>query len=145
MGLLVVQARAMAEVIVLAEVLPMVGGDDDPGVRKLTRRAQVAEKASKLGVQSEQALVVNITKLAADALEFPLAVVRALLAARPLRARRAFQPLAGEVSGFDGAGPAQKRPTASGGGRYGPCTSMKFRKRKNGRRDSELALALALR
>ena len=32
MSLLVVEARPMAEEVMLAEVFPMVGGDDDPGV-----------------------------------------------------------------------------------------------------------------
>ena len=64
----------MPEAVVLAEVLAMIGGDHDPGLRQVARVAQVAKEASELGIQGEEAIVVEIAQAAPGRLQFPLAL-----------------------------------------------------------------------
>ena len=54
----------MSEAVVLAEVLAMIGGDDDPGIRQVARAAQLAKETSQLGIQAEQAIIVEIAQAA---------------------------------------------------------------------------------
>ena len=60
MSQLVVQTRSVSKHVMLAEVLPVVGRDDDPGVLQHADVAQAAQESAELGVHSEQALIVAI-------------------------------------------------------------------------------------
>src|SRR5689334_13020968 len=73
-GLLVVKGGPVAEVAVLAEMLAVVGRDHDPGVRQETRVAEAPEESAQLGVQTGDALVVEVSQAAADGVQLPLAL-----------------------------------------------------------------------
>ena len=70
---LAVEARAVPEEAVLAELLPVIGGDNNPGVFEEARCPQLVEEAAELGVEAEQAIIVEAGQSAGDNVELALA------------------------------------------------------------------------
>ena len=71
----------MPELAVLAEVLAMVGREDNPGVRQQAVGLQAAEKTAELGIQAVEAIIVKVSETATHRLQFELAS-RSLLGGR---------------------------------------------------------------
>ena len=72
MGLLVVQGGPVPEMAVLAEMLAVVGRDHDPCIGQLPRVAQAGEEPAELGIDAEQALVVQVAEATGDGVELRL-------------------------------------------------------------------------
>ncbi len=72
MGHLVVQAGPVPEDGMLAELLPMIGSDDDPGLLEDARGPQLAEEAAEFRVQAEQAIVVEVDQATGDRVQLSL-------------------------------------------------------------------------
>ena len=59
----------MPEEAVLAELLPVIGGDNNPGVFEEARCPQLVKEAAELGVEAEQAIIVEAGQSAGDNVE----------------------------------------------------------------------------
>ena len=81
----------MPEVAVFTEQLPMVGGDDAPGVLQQAVGAEFAEEVPELRVQAAQAIIVEIAQAAGDLIQLLLSLPPPIGPRRASRAARSTQ------------------------------------------------------
>ena len=117
MSQLVVQAPPVSEDVVLAEVFPVVRGDDDPGVLEQSRGAEAAKEAAELGVQADagnRRRGLRATNGPIELLAGPRPACSGLAASR---AWTASQPVSGTALATGGKGAVRNRAGKSARGR----------------------------